>query len=246
MFEDDLFPYNVKWLEEFAPEYRKRIGLPFYGNVHPLTVNENTIKLMAQAGCMNLSMGVQSGNEHIRRDIFERYGTNEQIKSASKIIKKNGIRLQTEFIFGNPDETPKEMWESVDLNYDLGPNSTASFLLYPFPGTKLAEYCKENNLIEEENKEKINQGEGSYHMSTMIKSNYKEEARKFNSLLPIFAQLPKSFRPLLKFLVERRYGTFHKLAYYASIPFIYPVEFKSVLRNYPRLFYLSLKELSNT
>lgn len=244
MFEDDLFPYNVKWLEEFVPEYKKRIDLPFYGNVHPLTVNEDNIRLMAKAGCMNLSMGVQSGNEHIRLKIFERYGTNEQIKKAAQIIKKNGIRLQTEFIFGNPKETLKEMWESVNLNYELSPNSTASFILYPFPGTKLADYCAENNLLEKEDAIKVKEGEGSYHMSSMLKSEYKEEARKFNALLPIFAQLPKSFKPLFKFLVERKHGTMHNMAYYLSIPFIYPVEFKNVLRNYPRLLFKSLKEVN--
>ncbi|MBS3149593.1 B12-binding domain-containing radical SAM protein [Candidatus Woesearchaeota archaeon] len=245
MFEDDLFPYNVKWLQEFVPEYKKRVDVPFYGNVHPLTVNEENIKLLAEAGCMNLSMGVQSGNEHIRIDIFERYGTNEQIKKAASIIKNNNIKLQTEFIFGNPEETPKEMWESVDLNYDLNPNSTASFILYPFPGTKLADYCEKNNLYEKEDLEKVKSGEGSYHMTSMLKSDYKDEAYKFNSLMPIFAAMPKSFKPIFKFLVNRKYGFFHKMSYYASIPFIYPVEFKNVLRNYPRLLYKSIKEVNN-
>ena len=245
MFEDDLFPYNVKWLEEFVPEYKKRIDLPFYGNIHPLTVNEDNIRLMAEAGCVNLSMGVQSGNEHIRIDIFERYGTNEQIKKAASIVKKNGVKLQTEFIFGNPYETPKEMWESVNLNYELNPDSTASFILYPFPGTKLADYCEKNNLMDDEEIKKVKEGEGSYHMTSMLKSDYKKEAMKFNSLLPIFVQLPKSLKPVFKFLVERKYGVLHKMAYYTSIPFIYPVEFKNVLRNYPRLLYKSIKEVNN-
>ncbi len=60
-FWDDIFALNKRWLKEFAPRYRREIGIPFVCYLHPNTATEETVKLLKEAGCETVKMGVQNG-----------------------------------------------------------------------------------------------------------------------------------------------------------------------------------------
>ncbi len=239
-FEDDLFPFNKEWVKKFSQEYKKRINLPFYCNVHPATVNKENLINMKKAGCVYVSMGIQTASENLRKNIMNRQGSNEQIINAAKMIRKQKIKLNSNLIFGSPRETLEDMYNSMELNYKIRPHSMASFILYPFPGTALEKYCIENNLLR--NKKELERGEGSYHTTLFIKHDFPDDVMKFNSLSPLFSKLSKGFYGLFKILERMKYGSLHKVIYLFSIPLVYPIEFYNVLKNYPRLIYCSFRE----
>ena len=74
-FEDDVFAFNQKWLDEFKVEYRKHINLPFHCYVTPSTAKDEVLKGLKDAGCESVSMGVQSGSEKIRTMMLHRKHT---------------------------------------------------------------------------------------------------------------------------------------------------------------------------
>ena len=142
-FHDDVFAFNVKWLREFRDAYRKHVNLPFHCYVTPSTAKDEILRLLSESGCTKISMGVQSGSEAIRTKLLHRKHTDEDMIIAARTIKKYGMKLSAEYIFGFPEETPEDMWKSLDLNDKLDANYTPSFIFYPYPKTELAEYCLE-------------------------------------------------------------------------------------------------------
>jgi radical SAM superfamily enzyme YgiQ (UPF0313 family) len=243
-FEDDVFAYDLKWLQEFREKYTEKINLPFHCYVTPTTARDPLLKELKSAGCTSVSMGVQSGNERIRKEILKRPHSNKTIIEAAERINNNGLKLISEFIFGFPTETPKEMWESLELNEKLNAYNTASFIFYPFPKTELADYCLEHNHLKEENYERIKRGEGSYHTSCFLEHPYEEEVLKFNSIFPIYNKSPKILKPLLRKTLKMKYGKIHRILYVFSIPLIDFDEFLIRIVQIPRMIIKTRKILN--
>jgi radical SAM superfamily enzyme YgiQ (UPF0313 family) len=211
----------MDWLEEFADKYATEINIPFQCNVHPMTVNREIVKALKKAGCRSVCMGIQSGNNELRKMVLKRPGTNERIIQASRLIKEEGIHLVTEYIFGLPDETPEKMWESAALNREIRADNTSTFVFYPFPGTALADYCVRRGLLDAETVEKINNGVGSYHTTLLIKHPYRDFALNMASLLPLFSRLPPFLSDgYLKKLCSRKHGPLAKTLGLIGVPFM--------------------------
>jgi len=98
-FWDDIFMNDPKWLKEFAYKYKKYINLPFfaYGNANFIT--EENMKLLKKAGIHFFELGLQTGSEHIRKNIFKRMDTDEKILKADQIIHKYKIPVGYDLIF---------------------------------------------------------------------------------------------------------------------------------------------------
>ena len=220
-FQDDTFSMDIDWLEEFADKYAAEINVPFQCNVHPMTVTREIVKALKKAGCRSVCMGIQSGNNELRKMVLKRPDTNERIIEASRLIKEEGIQLVAEYIFGLPDETPDTMWESVTLNRQIRADNTSTFVFYPFPGTALADYCVRKGLLDAETVDEINNGFGSYHTTLLIKHPYRDFAMNMASLLPLFSKLPPFLSDgHLKKLCSRKHGLLAKTLGLVGVPFM--------------------------
>jgi len=242
-FHDDVFAFNVKWLRDFKDAYRKHVNLPFHCYVTPSTAKEEILRLLSEAGCTKISMGVQSGSEKIRTKLLHRKHTDEDIIAAAQRIKKYGMKLSAEYIFGFPEETPEDMWKSLDLNDKLDANYTPSFIFYPYPKTELAEYCLKEGYLTEENYKQVKQGYGSYHTTGWLTLPYIEDVYKFAKVLPVYTVTPKFLRPLLRKILKLKYGFIHKFLAVISIPMIDPQEFWLRLKEFPRVFFATRRAL---
>lgn len=234
-FEDDTFAYDLNWLREFRFKYLKNVKLPFHCYVTPSTATDEILEELALAGCSSVSMGVQAGSERIRKEIYKRFHSDEMIIESAKRIKKHGLKLISEFIFGAPTETPEEMMKSLEINEKLNANNTASFILYPFPKTEISEYCLKNKYLSKENYELIKEGYGSYHLTCLLNHPYKDEILRFNSILPVYNKAPKILKPLLKKLLYKKYGIMHKIVYIFSVPLIDLDEFLIRIIEFPKM-----------
>lgn len=216
---DDTFTSSTEWLESFASRYAADIRLPFTCSVHPVTVSSRNIKILKEAGCAHISMGVQSGNSELRSRLMQRIGTNEQIIEAGRLIRGAGIHLSTEFIFGLPEETPEMMWESVTLNRVIGPNNISTFLFYPFPGTVMADYCVEKGLLNRESLKKTHDGFGSYYSTLLLRHPHYDFAMNLAFILPLCAKLPTFFGDfLMKNICSRKFGRIARFLGLLGVP----------------------------
>jgi radical SAM superfamily enzyme YgiQ (UPF0313 family) len=158
VFNDDVFTSSMKWLEEFSERYPAEIGIPYFCSIHPGTVKKKTAELLKKSGCWSIAIGVQSGSERTRKEIFHRTGTNEQIITAITYIKEAGIRVNMDNIFGAPTENEEDLEECLKLYLAIRPNRIQTFWLTYFPGTTIISHALKEKHITPENVKEIEKG----------------------------------------------------------------------------------------
>jgi len=218
-FMDDTFSIQPDWLEEFAARYTREVDVPFQCNVHPSTVTSRIVNALKKGGCRSIIMGVEAGNEEVRHTLMRRPESNAQVLEAARLIRETGIPLETELIVGLPEETAENLWETVSLNLEIKPASTATFMFYPFPGTDMAQYCITKGLMDDEAIRKVNEGYGSYLSTSLVKHACPDLVFNIFELLPLFTALPRSFtEKYMKRLCARKYGSLIRALGYLSMP----------------------------
>lgn len=115
-FYDEIFPNAPGWVEAFAAAYKKRVGLPFSIWTHPKMVDADMLAALTEAGLVEVIMGIQSGSPHVRKDIFHRYETNEEVLRATRLIADSGVYWASyDFMLLHPFETAETMRETYEL-----------------------------------------------------------------------------------------------------------------------------------
>jgi len=116
-FWDEIFPWDIKWVTEFAREYKAKIGLAFEVWGHPrISAKPECLKLMVDAGLSKMVIGVQSGCPKIRKDVYTRNETQEEILYCSKVLSEAKVPLVIyDFILGHPFETTEDLKETLTL-----------------------------------------------------------------------------------------------------------------------------------
>ena len=103
---------------------------------------------MKDAGCYQVRMGVETGNQYIRNTVYNRGMSNEDIFNAVDIIRKNNLQLRLYFMVGAPLETVEMMHESLEMADKLHADEIFFGLLYPLPGTDILKLCEEEQVLE--------------------------------------------------------------------------------------------------
>jgi radical SAM superfamily enzyme YgiQ (UPF0313 family) len=143
-FLDANFTAHRPWLEAFVPVYRRRVGLPFVCKLRPERATEATVKLLVEAGCTAIGLGIESGSERLRRGVLGRGASDQEILDGCRRLKRNGIRLFTFNLLGIPGETLDEALRTVAMNVACGVDFAAATILQPYPGTELARAATES------------------------------------------------------------------------------------------------------
>lgn len=147
-FGDDTFVMKYDaWVEEFVEKYKKRVGVPFYFLIHPNLAEERLIKALKEAGCYSVMMGIESGNERVRRKVLGRNVADDTIKEAFRLYRKYGIKVFSNTILALPDTGLKEDLESLEFTLDCRPFYSGFTVFTPFPGTVLGEYVREKGYV---------------------------------------------------------------------------------------------------
>ncbi|MCK5030409.1 MAG: radical SAM protein [Thermoplasmatales archaeon] len=150
-FFDDTFILYKDFVFEFCKKYKKKgfhKKVKWTANVRANLVTDDVIKAMKDAGCYEVRMGVESGNDYIRNTVYNRNMSKEQLLNSFKIIKKHGLGLRLDFILGAPFETVEMMEESLELAKQSGGDRIFFAKLYPFPGTEIKKICENEHTID--------------------------------------------------------------------------------------------------
>lgn len=150
-FFDDTFILDEEYILKFCQQYVEKGYNRMVGwnvNVRANLVTDKLMKAMKEAGCYQVRMGVESGNEYIRNKVYNRNMTNQQIYDAFEIIHKNSLQLRLYFIVGAPYETSAMMQESLKMAKKSCADEIFFSLLYPLPGTEIQKLCEKEQVIE--------------------------------------------------------------------------------------------------
>lgn len=140
-FQDDVFTLDHNWTRTFCKEYKKEFDIPFWINTRIDRVNEEIIKDLANAGCSGIRVGIESGNEELRKKILKRDMTNEEIRNFFALTKKYDLETYTCNMIGIPGETSEMIDETIQLNHEITPNYLQFSVYHPYPMTELHDLC---------------------------------------------------------------------------------------------------------
>lgn len=146
-FLDELFTLDKKWLSSFIDKYKK-IKIPFSCCARVGTCTKATFKELKRAGCRGVMMGIESGDEWLRKNVLNRHMTNEQIINTFKWAKEAGLKALAFVMLGFPEETPERFLNTVRLMAQIDPYDYIVFVFYPYHGTRLFEICKQKKLLQ--------------------------------------------------------------------------------------------------
>ena len=146
-FYDEAFGFNRKWLKRFCELYSSEHGYPFGAFIRAETMDRETFHLLRKAGLTLIYIGVESGNESIRRETMNRHVDNDRILQACRDAQAEGIQVWTFNMVGVPGETVDTIEETMELNRIINPHFACVSMYQPFPGTKMYEVCRENGYI---------------------------------------------------------------------------------------------------
>src|SRR3989338_8212302 len=150
-FVEDTVGFDRIWLKEFSERWPREVGMDFYANLNVNVCNDDTIKLLALAGCRRLQIGVETGNESRRKEILKKPVLNKTIEAVVKECHKHDIDVNSLNMIGLPFESEENILETIHFNARLKPKLLQCTIFYPFPHTSLYDYCVEHKLISESN-----------------------------------------------------------------------------------------------
>ncbi len=146
-FYDEAFGFNHEWLKRFCRLYEGELSMPFGAFIRAETMDRETLHMMRRAGLALIYLGVESGNEEIRRNVMGRKVSNETIIRTCQDARAEGIQVWTFNMVGVPGETVDTIHETMDLNRIIDPHFASVSIYQPFPGTKMYDHCLGHNYI---------------------------------------------------------------------------------------------------
>lgn len=174
---DDTFSLRpLEDIKKFCSLYKEQVGMRFKCLGDPRTVTDEKIKLLVDAGCTDIIIGIQ-GSERVNREIYHRNQTNEYVLRAGKILNKykDKLAVMYDVITSNPYENPVDiislirLLQKIPKPYYLSVNN-----LIFFPGTKLYQRAKADGTIrsEKDSAQFLNYWDRSKHILLKKKNIY--------------------------------------------------------------------------
>lgn len=141
-FCDDTFNINPHRLRKLCKQIiAKKLSITFSCEARLNLVDKTTLKLMKEAGCIRMKIGVESGNNRILH-LMKKGITVKETKNAVKKIKEVGIPITVYVIVGMPTETTNEMLDTLKLCKELDPEWISLSIATPWYGTEMYEMVK--------------------------------------------------------------------------------------------------------
>jgi radical SAM superfamily enzyme YgiQ (UPF0313 family) len=146
-FADELTTLRKDRLAEFCNGIHER-HLEKIRWVCSSTVKQmdyDTARMMKEAGCSMVMIGVESGSPRILQALNKRI-TADEIVNAFDVTRRAGLRRCACFMIGAPGETAESVQESIDLARRIRPERISLNVVTPYPGTEFYERYVDKNV----------------------------------------------------------------------------------------------------
>lgn len=146
MIEDDTFTLDKNRVKAVCQEIiDRKLNTTWTVNAR-CDVDLETLKIMKQAGCRLVCVGVESATQEILNNIKK--GTQVQkIEQFFSDTKEAGVLVHACFMMGNRGETKESIAKTVEFAKKVNPDTVQFFPIMVYPGTEAYEWAKTNNFL---------------------------------------------------------------------------------------------------
>ena len=144
-FDDELFVLNPKRVEQLCDAVIKRgydLNIMVYARVD--TINESILEKMAKAGITWVCLGIEAGGERVRKSVNKSIKIN--IEDVVGAIRKYGINVLGNYMFGLPEDNMETMQQTLDLAIKLNCEFVNFYSVMAYPGSRLFKVAEEKDL----------------------------------------------------------------------------------------------------
>ncbi len=136
-FSDDTFTLGKKRVIDICKGIIERgYDIEFLCSSRINTIDEKRLEFLAEAGCKEISFGVESGDEEILKTISKHIDLNK-VKPVFDMVKSFGIKVHSSYIIGNPGDTHETIEKTINFAIESGTDAAQFSISTPYPGTTL-------------------------------------------------------------------------------------------------------------
>ena len=136
-----------KEFDKFTEMYDE-IRLPFWMQTRVETLSEYHIQNLERVGCNRISIGLEHGNEEFRKKIVGKGFSNKSIIDLFQILDLYSVPITINNILGFPDETRELIFDTIELNRQLGTDSVNAYIFQPYRGSAMFDDAISRGFIE--------------------------------------------------------------------------------------------------
>ena len=135
-FYDDIFTCDKELVFELCQKLKKRyIRIPWTCFALVNTISKELLKKMKDAGCWQVSFGLESGDERVLKYLKKNI-TLAQNERAVKWAKEVGLGIRAHFVVGSPWETKESLQKTLDFAKNFNIDYAHFIKFMPYPGSE--------------------------------------------------------------------------------------------------------------
>ena len=151
-FDDETFVGNRKRTIEFCQRLiDENLGIKWGCTGRVNVMNEELLKLMKDAGCLDVNYGIESGSQRMLNSM-QKDATLEQAEKSLKLTREIGITPVISLMVGAPGENAETIQEQVEFCNRNNLRVDHMFLCTPTPRTGLYTMLMQQGRIKDEEK----------------------------------------------------------------------------------------------
>jgi radical SAM superfamily enzyme YgiQ (UPF0313 family) len=141
---DEMFFLDKRYYEPLLNNIIERqLGLRMWSYSRIDTVRKEFLDLFLRAGIGWLALGVEAGNQMVRKEVSKGSFKDINIREVMKEVRSSGLNVISNYIFGFPEDTMETMQETLDLALELCTEMVNMYPCQALPGSPLYNTAKE-------------------------------------------------------------------------------------------------------
>lgn len=155
-FEDDNLMLDFKRFEDILDSLSAR-EIKFVwdtpNGVRAENLTSDLLRKMKQTGCVDLKIGVESGDQYVLDNIIDKRLRLEKVVEVARMCQELDINLGAFYIIGFPGERKEQMERTIDFALKLHSDYETQlnvFPVVPYFGTRLYEICQREGYLTQE------------------------------------------------------------------------------------------------
>ena len=142
---DEMFFLNKNYFEPLVDGLAERdLGLRMWTYSRIDTVRPQYLEKFRKAGINWLALGVEAGNQTVRREVSKGSFQDVNIREVIKTVRASGLYVISNYIFGFPEDTHETMQQTLDLALELNTEMANMYPCQALPGSPLYYTAKAN------------------------------------------------------------------------------------------------------
>lgn len=149
LFRDPMFSAQQKRVMAICREIIAR-GIKVYWKCETRMdcLDDETIELMARAGCVGINFGVESTDPEIQKGVHRTPILPEEFVAKVASCREHGVATFAFFVIGLPGDTLRTILDSIEFAIRIRANWTQFTMATPFIGTPMYKWALNERLIE--------------------------------------------------------------------------------------------------